>query len=65
MASTMFLLEKSNETEPYQNQYEDKQVRFAVREQVEKAINQQLGELLLQRYHDKDMSLLRRILNQF
>jgi 1-acyl-sn-glycerol-3-phosphate acyltransferase len=56
---------KAIETEPYQNQYEDKQVRFAVREQVEKAINQQLGELLLQRYHDKDMSLLRRILNQF
>jgi len=51
------------ETEPYKNQYEDKQVLFSLREQVGNEIKKQLGELLLFRYQDKDISLLRRVMN--
>jgi len=51
------------ETESYKNQHEDKEVLFTLREQVANVIKKQLGELLLFRYQDKDISLLRRFLN--
>jgi 1-acyl-sn-glycerol-3-phosphate acyltransferase len=55
---------KAIETKLYQNQFQDKQVLFEVRKQVEQEIKKQLGELLLFRYQDKDKSFFRNFLNR-
>jgi len=55
---------KAVETKSYKGQHEDKDVLFALREQVENEIKKQLGELLLLRYQDQDTSLFRRFLNR-
>ena len=51
------------ETASIKGDCEDKEVQFALRNQVEQAINKQLGQLLLLRYQDSDISFVRRVLN--
>jgi len=54
---------KPIETKPFYGHHHDKDTLFTLRKIVEKAIKEQLGQLLLLRYQDRDLSLIRRFLN--
>jgi len=55
---------KPIETKSFYDKKDDKDTLFALRTIVEDSIKKQLGELLLKRYQDENMSLLRRFLNR-
>ncbi|KPA14764.1 glycerol acyltransferase [Candidatus Magnetomorum sp. HK-1] len=55
---------KPIETQSYYKRHDDKDALFALRGRVEDAIKKQLGELLLLRYQDGNLSLLRQFLNR-